>query len=152
MPPSEPMREKASAAVADRLAEIVPGSLYWSAPTAVKRDLLAPDQYLPEDFPLLGINRGSGSAIEQITQPRGYADHFVFTVTGYVRGDENTLADTKLWRLYQDTLNCLLSADTLGGLVLDLRPLGECHTDGGVLEPLALFEQDWIALMHYPIG
>lgn len=149
--PAEPLREQIKAAMAARLAQIVAGSDYWSAPALVTRSLLMIDQY--KDFPVLGVVRSSGSLFEQVIQEEdstrpedAFQDHLRVAIWGYVKGDLTIIADTRLERLWKDTVRCLLADATLGGLVMELRPDGPADTDDGALEPLGFFMQTWLAV------
>ena len=151
-----PIRDRIKDAMVARLYTIKAGAEYWSTPSLVTRKLLAIDQYKAElaQGPVLGVMRSSGSRLEQIAQPAEFEHGLIVTVWGFVRGDGVTDADTALERLWDDTVRCLLNETTLAGLVRDLYPEGPTDTDGGALEPLAYFAQDWLvtANQSIPLG
>lgn len=153
-PPTEPLRERAMAAMATQLDTIATGATYWTTPD-VTRALLGIKQYTTlQGVPLLGVVRASGSQLERVERGRGYRHAFRVTVWGYVEGTANEPVATRLERLWDDHVRCLLADPTLGlgTLLADCRPDGLTDTDNGVLEPQAWFAQDWLILAHEIIG
>lgn len=146
MPPTlSPIRDRIKDAMVARLYTIKEGAEFWTTPSLVTRKLLAIDQYKVElaQGPVLGVMRGNGSTLEQIAQPAVFEHGLWVTVWGYVKGGD-VPADTLLEYLWDDMTRVLLAETTLAGLVRDVQPIGTLDTDGGVLEPLAFFAQDWL--------
>ncbi len=167
MPPSlEPIRERILAAIAARLGTIAGGDDYFTTP-AITRALLEIDQYKDAELlvGVLGVMRSEGSTLT----PESHVDDsgrvtfqhlFKVAVYGYVIGDPDGTpnavpAGTRLERLWEDHVKCLLLDDELGGLVIDLSPDPEptsYRTDRGGKEPRAWFEQRWVAKAHEPFA
>lgn len=125
---------------------------YTEQPALVTRALLGIDQYTEElkTGPVLGVMRTSGSALTFESQPRTYAHVLKLAIWGYVRGKQNDIAADKLARLRRATIACLLSDDTLAGLVIDLCPDPDSRvdTDDGLYEPEAFFREIWRITVH----
>lgn len=150
MAPLAPIRDQIKDAMVARLYTINAGEDYWATPSLVTRALLSIDQYKAELAigPVLGVMRSSGSRLEQVGQTAEFDDDSLVTIWGYVRGDSVVSADTALERLWVDVTRCFLAETTLAGLVRNLWPEGPTDTDGGALEPLAFFAQDWLVMAN----
>lgn len=162
--PLQPIEELVKDAAVARLKTIAGDSSYWSVPQDVKRSLGWITVYKASEMPLLGVVRASGTTIRMVAQPDDpglsvyWAHDIRFAVWGYDAGDHETVVgptavDTKLARLREDTIRCLLSDDTLGGLCMNLQPDPDefVDTDDGALEPLGYFKQIWLAQVWVPI-
>lgn len=163
MPAVEPRREIVTAAILDRLESIAAGGVVgtwtcWYTPSKLTRSLLRYDQYqgLLVSGPVYGVNRSDDSEVRLITnegQPlahdmlgqRVLHHDLVVDISGYVLGDLEVPADTKLKRAWADHYECLLADPKLGGLVHALEPYGKEITDRAQWEPFGGFTQSWVA-------
>jgi hypothetical protein len=152
MPPAvEPLEERIELAIAERLETIAAGAMYWTTPR-VTRSLLRIDQYegaAEADLVggILGVMRSSGSVIHAHDNRDDTLMHYHrVAVWGYVIGDAQVAAGTRLNRLFADHLRCLLAPETITVPILDIRPDPDMprDTDDGAREPRAFFREHWL--------
>ena len=147
MPPSaEPFEELVDQAVLARLQ----GWDQWrDTPALITRSLLKIDQYKRDlkDGAVLGVCRGSGDSVTPATHDEdGWRYEHEVVIVGYVEGDKNLIASTRMNRLRADARACLNADITLGGLVTSFMREGPSHTDDNTVEPQAIFQESWRAV------
>lgn len=167
MPTGEPIEEQVKDAVVVRLKTIASDASYRTTPQLVTRSLLWITHYNRTDMPVLAVVRASGTTMRAVAHPDAvdagamYLQDIRFAVWGYDVGDHeptmgSVVVDTKLARLRDDTVQCLLSPNTLtalAGLVMNIFPDPDEYvdTDDGALEPFGYFKQIWLAQVYAPI-
>jgi hypothetical protein len=148
-----PWRDRVEQAVADRLATIVAGDTYLQTPALVTRSLVPDAREYDNNEELgqgavIGVVRRSGSTSEvdgQDTRDNEHRFMVMIFVKGELRGAPEKVASRLGLYALCDTIVCLRSDPTLGGVVADLDLDGPTDNDEGTLEPYALFSQPWVA-------
>lgn len=124
-----------------------------TTPALVTRDLKDADQVT--DFPTLCVleaQRSSFALIEAMGGggAMGYQHRFGVSVYGYVRATDGRSRSQWLEDLWADVANKVVNSFELVvngiALAMNIEPIGDRETDGGVLEPRGAFVQDFAVL------
>jgi hypothetical protein len=143
----EPMREQIQVAIAARLAGITEDDGFYTTPKLVTRQLKPIDRY--NEYPVIGLAASNETTMTLVAQKEAYLDLFSFRTWGYVKGDDVTVAATRLERLWDDVVRRMLQQPGLGGLCQIIRPL-RLEVDETLLDPFGAFVQFWQAQLVQP--